>query len=192
MKTVFLIFSLLIVSALSFPYSVDLCPFINCNNHIKHLDPKCNSCNYVVALAENYGRDQLDFHYRNENCSSLITNWEIKCDDFHMKHISSIFDKSNSEKDSELLCNELIECDEKGDLNHCSLCILIVQFTEHYIQHHYNSTEIINKLDKFCETEATKYKPMCEYIVNNTLPMIIDYLEQHDDPNQVCTLIGLC
>jgi hypothetical protein len=69
---------------------------------------------------------------------------------------------------------------------------LVVEFTKEFVTEHMNQTQIFKELNMVCETQLSKDEQMCEYLVNTTIPMIIEYLDEHDDPNQVCRYLGLC
>jgi len=67
-----------------------------------------------------------------------------------------------------------------------------VQYVEGYLAQNATVKEIETLLSQACALLPSTYRAECTNFVNTEIPAVIQYLENNEDPQQVCTLIGMC
>jgi len=79
------------------------------------------------------------------------------------------------------------------DKNAHILCILLLMihcniYTDVFLY----QEEILEALDKACSLLPASLNASCKDFINKYVPAIIEMLRQEVDPQEVCTLLGLC
>jgi saposin len=73
----------------------------------------------------------------------------------------------------------------------CSLCEAIVGFVEGYVAQNETEMSIAKQITKLCQLTGP-YEMICDNLVDQYLPQIIQYIEQKETPHEVCQKIKLC
>ncbi|XP_077999573.1 prosaposin-like isoform X1 [Glandiceps talaboti] len=74
----------------------------------------------------------------------------------------------------------------------CSLCELVVQYLDSFIDKNQTKQKIVQGLHEFCNILPDSLKGQCNDIITQYGMAIPELLEQLLDPLKVCELIGLC
>ena len=87
---------------------------------------------------------------------------------------------------NDLLC---VECDVKPyTLTHSLICVILCVLT--FV--HGRQEEVIAGLDKVCGVLPSPLDKSCKDFVNEYVSTIINMIRQEVDPEQICSLLGLC
>lgn len=73
----------------------------------------------------------------------------------------------------------------------CDICQTVVQLIEGWVESNATVSQIEQYLDGICNL-IPSYGAICQAIVNQGIPEIIQYIEQNETPQQICTQLGLC
>ena len=74
----------------------------------------------------------------------------------------------------------------------CSLCEYALEWVEKEIAGNYTESKIESALNKVCSLLPKSYDSMCENLVNNYTPEIINYIIQKESPDVICSQLGVC
>ncbi len=72
----------------------------------------------------------------------------------------------------------------------CDICQFVAQEAESLVLNNKTLTQIETDLDSLCQ--KTKYDTLCESVVNEYLPKIIEFLEEKETPQQICQQLSIC
>jgi len=73
----------------------------------------------------------------------------------------------------------------------CDICQTLVQAIEGWMEQNQTETQIEADLDTVCKY-MTIWDSVCETMVNTGVPQIVQWIETNEDPNVVCSQIGIC
>jgi saposin len=73
----------------------------------------------------------------------------------------------------------------------CDICQTVVQLIEGWVENNATVSQIEQYLDGICNL-IPSYGAICQAIVNQGIPEIIQFIEQNETPQQICTQLGLC
>jgi len=74
----------------------------------------------------------------------------------------------------------------------CGECEIVVTFVESWVENNATETQILQYLEIACSTIFSSEETTCDSILNNGISEIIQYLNQDETPEEVCTQIGFC
>jgi len=73
----------------------------------------------------------------------------------------------------------------------CSVCQLVVSFTEKWVQNNATEAEILSYLDNLC-ADLPVLGAQCTSVVNQYAPQLIAYVVNKENPQTFCSQVGLC
>jgi saposin len=73
----------------------------------------------------------------------------------------------------------------------CEICETVVQLIEGWVESNYTESQIQQYLDNICQLFPS-YQPICDQIVQEGLQAIIGWINQDEDPQQICQQLGFC
>jgi len=73
----------------------------------------------------------------------------------------------------------------------CGLCETLIQYIEGLMEQNATVTEIEQELEVICSVFPA-FQQVCDQIVEQGVPQIITWIEQNEDPQEICTQLGLC
>jgi hypothetical protein len=74
----------------------------------------------------------------------------------------------------------------------CDVCIAAVDFVASIMSQTQVLSEIIAMVDVLCQRFPAPFAEMCEAVVAQYVPQIIEWIEQHYSSQQICQKLGLC
>jgi len=80
-------------------------------------------------------------------------------------------------------------CSAQSEL--CSVCQLVVSYTEKYVQSNESEAVILAQLDSLC-ADLPVFGAQCVTIVNQYAPQIITWIVNKENPQNFCASVGLC
>jgi saposin len=80
-------------------------------------------------------------------------------------------------------------CSAQSEL--CSVCQLVVSYTEKYVQSNESEAVILAQLDTLCG-DLPVFGAQCVAIVNQYAPQLIAWLVAKENPQAFCASVGLC
>jgi len=80
-------------------------------------------------------------------------------------------------------------CSAQSEL--CSVCQLVVSYTEKYVQSNESEAVILAQLDSLC-SDLPVFGTQCVTVVNQYAPQIIAWIVSKENPQAFCASVGLC
>lgn len=81
---------------------------------------------------------------------------------------------------------------EKRNDPYCDACILTVGGIKSFLARNETVQQIEADEDKLCSFLPQGYKNTCKHICDDYTPLVINYLENKFDANEICDYLGLC
>ncbi|KAJ6236840.1 saposin-related [Anaeramoeba flamelloides] len=162
-------------------------------------DIKCTACTTVVGFVEKFlaegNTEQEIIKLLEDVCQFLPNSYKSICDSIIEQYLPAIIQYIEQELPAQKIC-ELIglcsaEAEEPQDIK-CTACTTVVGFVEKFLAEGNTEQEIIKLLEDVCQFLPNSYKSICDSIIEQYLPAIIQYIEQELPAQKICELIGLC
>ena len=74
----------------------------------------------------------------------------------------------------------------------CDMCTKVVQYIEQLIVDQTVESEIVTLVEQLCNNFPSPYSTLCDTVVEQYLPVIMQWIEQGIEALDICTNIGLC
>ncbi|EFA80299.1 saposin A [Heterostelium album PN500] len=84
------------------------------------------------------------------------------------------------------------QINEKGNNVTCEACELVVSYVERFLEQNKTINEIEQELEKVCLYLPGVWSSNCKIIVQNYITQIIDMIINEEDPDQICSILGVC
>jgi saposin len=124
-------------------------------------------------------------------CSLLPSRFTVKCDNIVDNYVPMIIELLEKYETPEKICSQIGLCDSHNDIK-CSACKFLVSTIEGWVSDNKTETQIEKLLEKVCSALPSSYQNVCDTLIEEYLPIVIEYLKSLVPPEQICTLIGLC
>ncbi|KAJ3425619.1 hypothetical protein M0812_28064 [Anaeramoeba flamelloides] len=162
-------------------------------------DIKCIACTTVVGFVEKFlaegNTEEEIIKLLEDVCQFLPNSYKSICDSIIEQYLPAIIQYIEQELPAQKIC-ELIglcsaEAEEPQDMR-CTICTSVASFIEKFVAEEKTEDFIKKEIEKACALLPGNTEQICDGIVDQYLPLIIEYLEQEEPPKKVCELIGLC
>ncbi|KAJ3452070.1 hypothetical protein M0812_03833 [Anaeramoeba flamelloides] len=75
---------------------------------------------------------------------------------------------------------------------YCTICTSIIGYVEKWLEEGKTIQEIEGLLEKVCDFLPNNYKRICDQVIEQYLPALIQFLEEEEPPQTFCSQVGLC
>jgi len=164
----------------------------------------CELCKNVVMLIEDYleegkTEEEIEQFLNNNICPLFPDTYKAICTTIATTMIPQIIKYLADKFPPEDVCAKVGICNavarkapSQEDGFACVLCENVVRMIDDYLADGKTQAEIEELIQKFCDKIKAPYGAICDSLVQQYIPKIINYLEQKFEPTKVCTLIKLC
>jgi len=160
---------------------------------------------YIVNLIEDYldqDSTQKEIEIALEVvCEFLPENYQATCEAFFEAGIPQIVEWIEQYENASVVCSQMGLCSSSSEIvkplivkpadSVCDACTFLLNAVESWVESNRTITEIQNYLDTLCNL-IPGYSQVCDAMVDYELPTIIQWLENTENPHEVCTQLGLC
>lgn len=171
-------------------------------------DFKCAACEYIASLAEQFissnRTEQEIVSFVEKVCKFLPGSLQAECDQIIESYGPAIIDFLINKEDPKTLCSQIGLCarasvaapvkkvsSSPNDFK-CAACEYIAHLAEEFVAENRTEAEIIAFVDKVCTFLPSSLGKECDAIVQTYGPTIVQYLLNKEDPQTLCSQIGLC
>jgi len=165
-------------------------------------DSECSDCEYIIGVIEQWmdnTNNQQEIVTAVEIVCTYMPDWESTCDAIIAAGVPEVIQWIDTYENNTVVCNQLGMCSDVDvqiynapqPEDDCSDCTQLVQWIENWVSQNSTETEITLYLETVC-TLIPGYTTLCDQIVENELPVIIQYLENNESPSTICGQIGVC
>ena len=163
----------------------------------------CSVCEVVTNFAERYVRQNDTEHmmskYLDVVCNLLPEHDHDYCVSLIDNNLPYIVNHLEAQYPPEVVCQLLGACNTSDSVvinvfidynansttnGECTFCEFAVAYVESYLSMNVTETQIETSLRKDCTLLPTEYEKYCE--------VFIDYILTNENPNEICSTIGLC
>lgn len=74
----------------------------------------------------------------------------------------------------------------------CALCKWGTYEIENFVSSNFTETRIENSIQKACTYLPTKYEKLCDQSLVPLVPTIINYVKEHETPDDICKQLHMC
>ncbi|EGC33365.1 hypothetical protein DICPUDRAFT_80858 [Dictyostelium purpureum] len=170
----------------------------------------CNFCEFIVEYIEDYVKEnQTEAEIKEEIeevCLILPDSLQEPCKILISNNIGKIIHMLVNDASPRDICNFFKFCSPtpppsqpkqqhtiKGKSTiECNVCEYIVSNVYRYITLNSTEAQIINALENDCSLLGGNLAITCQGLVNEYIPMIINLIENNEDPSTICGQIKLC
>lgn len=161
---------------------------------------RCSLCQTglgIVHDAINAGYDDKQIvDALKASCPTLPSQYVPICNAF-LKNIEHILAEIRAGKDDKAICAEYSLCAQKPKVEAangliCDLCVDLLKKVEEIMVSTKIEADVIALATKYCEKLSAPYSTLCDSLVKQYVPMIMQYLEQGLEHIEICQKISLC
>jgi len=166
----------------------------------------CAVCELVVQVVESYvtnnANEQQIQAKLDQVCGDLPSPYNGECTLIVNTYLPQIIQYIQDDENPAQLCAQLNLCTSNTavalpvkrevEQSICAVCELVVQVVESYVANNATEQQIQAKLDQVCGYLPAPYNGECTLIVNTYLPQIIQYIQNDENPAQLCAQLNLC
>jgi saposin len=162
---------------------------------------ECSACENVIATVENWldsTSNQQEVITAIEVVCTYMPEWSTTCDAIIAWGVPTTVAWIEEYENPTAVCGQLALCNASvakpkmlTGLDGCSICQEIVYMVENYISLGSTTTEIETYVDIAC-TVIPQWTQQCENYISSEVPSIIQWIENDETPQTVCTQLGTC
>lgn len=162
---------------------------------------ECTACRYLAAYIESFvaqNKTEVEIEmYMDKLCTLLGKSYEATCDAFVSVGVPKIVEELENLETVDQICTQLGLCDPQvaevkaNDLE-CTMCKYVAAAIEGWVEQNQTISEIEARLNMMCKLLGNKYANICDQYINAGVPLIIQYLEEYEDAEEVCLQLGMC
>jgi saposin len=161
---------------------------------------ECPICELVMQeveklVASETGETKIE-EALDKVCGLLPTSAAGFCGELVSAYLPEIVEWIEKKETPEVICQQIGIC--AATVSHvdspleCSICELVMTEVEKLIASNYTEEKIIEVLDKVCDVLPSQLQSVCEELVANYLPVLIELFENKESPDVICQQIGVC
>jgi len=165
-------------------------------------DVECGSCENVISVIEEWldqSNNQQEVISAIEVVCTYMPGWDTTCDAIISAGVPTVVTWIETYENSTMVCNQLGLCGSTEEkpvpvihvTDDCGECQQIIATVENYLASNTSESAIETYLDIAC-TVIPQWTTICETVISQELPQIIDMIEQQESPVTICTTLGLC
>jgi len=158
---------------------------------------QCDLCEQIIGAIENWmenTNDQSEVITAVEVVCTYMPQWETTCDAIIEAGVPTVIGWIAQNENNTVVCGQLGICGAKKPMapqDDCGMCEQIVTTVYYYVAQNYTESLMENYLDVAC-TIIPQWTSVCETFVQEELPQIIEWVEQNQSPDTICTSLGVC
>ena len=159
-------------------------------------DLKCTACETVVTLVDHW-LDEGKTHEQikklvEQLCSYVGPTYASVCTALLDGELESIIKYIESMEPNKV-CQMIRLCPAqlKASAVTCSVCKVVIDAVEQFVEDPRTEQQIINLLDRLCKM-FPKYESVCDQLVAYGVMEVVELIKQYGDSEKVCTIIKLC
>jgi len=177
-------------------------------------DTNCFMCETLVQAIEGWLNDSAtvqQIEQSLEQLCALIPGFQATCDAIVEQGVPQIIQWLEQNESPQQICVQLGMCTSKpkpkvmvskpkllmlsmpkrpGDAN-CVICESIIEAVEDWVQNNSTVQEIEQNLEILCAL-IPGFQQQCDAIIETEVPTIIQWLQQNENPQTICTQLGFC
>ena len=161
-------------------------------------DEECLLCKFVVSEAEklltsNHTEQEIE-KLLEKVCDKLPGKYSKECNVLIDTYLPTLLELLVGKESADVICGQIGMCVSKrygGDVK-CELCSYIFEELEKLLAENKTEEAIIDGLDKVCGYIPSSIKSYCDELVKDSIPFLIQLLENEQSPKTICTEIGEC
>lgn len=161
-------------------------------------DEECLLCKFIVSKAEklltnNYTEQEIEKLLENV-CNTLPDKYKSECNTLIDSYLPTFLELLVQKESPDVICGQAGMCASKkygGDVK-CKLCTYVFNELEKILAENKTEEFIIDGLDKVCGYVPSSIKSYCDELVKDSIPFLIQLLENEQSPKTICTEIGEC
>merc|ERR1712054_368014 len=174
----------------------------------------CQLCQFAVAagesfLSENTTEEEVEDFIENL-CNILPSEYASLCDDFVEEYLPEAINYILNNETPQVACSQLGLCRNAVDNHHhnshhhdhhteqvpqqgelCQICQFAVAAAESFLTENTTEEEIENFLENVCSLLPSEYGSMCDELVEQYLPEVIQYIMNNETPDVACQQVCL-
>lgn len=179
-------------------------PKKNTNTPTKNVQAsaECIVCEFVIKeVKEMLGNNKTEAEIiaaLDKVCSIMPSTVKQDCMDFVNTYGRAVIVMLQSELDPDQICTALGLC-KSTDLKNlprqseaCGVCETLIGYLDAILEENSTVVDIEKALEKVCNFLPDAYRQECDTIVEQYGPMLVQLIAQYADPNEICSLLGLC
>jgi len=169
---------------------------------------ECDTCEEAIGYIDNWlsnSNDQQEVITAVEVICTYFPEWSATCDAIVQAGVPQVINWILTNENATVVCTQLTLCGTAKvqppapkpavtmpAQDSCTPCTIIVGYVEAWLNENATEAQIIGYLEIVCAALPSQYQQTCDTIVATEVPAIIQYLENGQTPEQICTAIGLC
>jgi saposin len=179
----------------------------------KPKDINCDMCTYVIQSMESWLEQNATVQQIEQNLETLcalIPGFTAQCDAIVLQEVPQIIQWIEQNESPNDICTQLGFCNSTRRLKgkeavlkqklvkpppkqgaNCFICETIITSIESWLEQNATEAQIEQYLDTLC-TLVPSFQAQCDALIAQGLTQIIQWIEQNQTPQQVCTNLGLC
>jgi len=167
-------------------------------------DSTCTGCEQVIGLMENWlanSNTESQIETYLETFCALVPGFEQTCDAIAQAGVPDVVNWIIQNENATVVCQQLGLCSSEKQLplpkvaapkdSNCDICVEVIGLIETYVESNATVSEIEQYLEALCSL-IPGFSAVCDQIVQTGLSTIVSWIEQNENPKQICTQIGLC
>jgi len=175
-------------------------------------DVNCYMCTYVIQSIEGWLEQNATVQQIEQNLEqlcSLIPGFESQCDAIVAQEVPQIVQWIEQNETPEDICSQLGFCNSTRKMKtkefsakhnllkqkprdaNCFICETIISSVESWVENNATEQQIAQYLDTLCAL-VPSFQSQCDAVIAQGLTQIIQWIEQNQTPQQVCTNLGFC
>ena len=163
----------------------------------------CDVCHGIVGLIESLLKEQatqeIIIEQIDKLCDTMKDPLKSLCDQLVAHYIPTIINWIEQGIEKAQICEKLGFCStsvsaaiRQPNGMTCTVCTTIVQAIEKAMVSTKVESEIIALVEKLCAKIPAPYSTLCDSLVEQYVPKIMEWLEQGLEHLEICQKIGLC
>ena len=167
-------------------------------------DAACDVCTGIVGLVEDLLKEEATqeaiIEALDKLCDTMTDPLKSLCETLVGEYIPVIINLIEQGIEKAQICTKLGFCTDKtvflkarqANGITCTICTLVVEAVERAMTSTTVESEIIALVEKICDQFPAPFSTLCDSLVQQYVPQIMEWLEQGLESLDICTKIGLC
>jgi len=161
----------------------------------------CDICKTLIIAIESWleaNKTMAQIETDLDLVCQLAPPFAPVCEQFVAWGVPDIVNYIKTNEDPTTFCNQAGICATKSqpkivkpkDVN-CYMCTYVIQSMESWLEQNATVNQIEQNLDQLCAL-IPGFESQCDAIVAQEVPQIIQWIEQNQTPDQICSQLGFC
>lgn len=171
---------------------------------VKNLGDMCEFCKFLVDYIEDLLKDQkVESEIEAlalKLCATLGDPYRATCETLVKQFVPLIIHWIESGLETSDICTKISLCGTAKQARilkqyngiSCSLCLQAVSFVKRQMEDHKVQEHIVALLKEYCAMLPDNLKLLCDQLADDYVPLIMKFIDQEMDGNQICKTLGYC